>query len=391
MNKNSVFDYPLFAMGFRIFFALAGLSALVLIAIWNAIYQNGLHLDNYYPRSLWHAHEMLLGYASAVIAGFLLTAVKNWSGLAVIKPNQLASLSFLWLYGRILSFYSGLLPDELIAGVDLAFLPTLAYFLSKPLIKTVDLKNLVFIVMLFIMMIANGLMHAEILGYAEHSAGIGITILVAMMVLMIVFIAGRLFPFFTERGLSGVICIRNPILDLSAVLISLAVFLLISIDVTGALLAIMATGAVIIHLLRIAGWYDHRIWYVPLLWVLYLGYGWIILGFAGLALSAYGLVSPLLALHAFTVGGIGITTLSMMARVSLGHTGRVLKASNIMVIAFVIINFSAFARVLIPALLPAWSESVLVLANYAWLAAFSLFLFYYAPILSSARIDGQSG
>jgi uncharacterized protein involved in response to NO len=143
--------------------------------------------------------------------------------------------------------------------------------------------------------------------------------------------------------------------------------------------------------MRVSAWYDSRIWFVPLLWVLYVGYGWLILGFGLLALSAHSIVSPSLALHAFTVGGIGILTLGMMARVALGHTGRALKASNVMAIAFVLINLAALLRVLLPTLLPTWYGGFVLASSYCWLAAFSLFVYYYAPILTEARVDGQPG
>ncbi|MDD1641209.1 MAG: NnrS family protein, partial [Methylococcaceae bacterium] len=137
--------------------------------------------------------------------------------------------------------------------------------------------------------------------------------------------------------------------------------------------------------------YVQRIWYVPLLWILYAGYGWIILGFVLTALSAYTLVLPSLALHAFTLGGIGVLTLGMMARVSLGHTGRALKVSNAMAIAFVLINLAALLRVLLPIALPSWYSIIIYGSTLSWLAAFSLFMFVYAPILTNPRIDGQEG
>jgi len=391
MNNKPVFDYPLFAMGFRAFFALAGLSALAFIALWNSMSNGSLHIDNYFPASIWHAHEMLLGYSTAVIAGFLLTAVRNWTGLQTVNPDQLASLSFLWIYGRVLPFYSDLLPDVLIAAVDFAFLPALMYFVSKPLLKTGHFKNLIFTALLLLMALGNALIHAQILGVSETSAVLGLNLVVAIIVMMILVIAGRVFPFFTERGLSGVICIRNPVLDIAAIAASLAVFALLMLGVSGAVLAVAAVAAVVANVVRISGWYDRRIWFVPLLWVLYVGYGWVVLGFGLVSLAAFQLVLPSLALHAFTVGGIGILTLGMMARVALGHTGRAMKASNVMAIAFVLINLAALLRVLLPAVLPVWYGGFVLASTYSWLAAFSLFVFYYAPILSSPRVDGQPG
>ncbi|WGS88175.1 NnrS family protein [Methylomonas sp. UP202] len=391
MNNKPVFDYPLFAMGFRAFFALAGLSALALIGLWNAMSNGNLHVDHYFPGTLWHAHEMLLGYTSAVIAGFLLTAVANWTSRPTVSPDQLASLSFLWLYGRVLPFYSEWLPDVLIAAVDWSFLPALTYFVARPILQTGQYKHGVFVALLLLMALANAWIHGEVLGWSVAGAAQGLNLMAGLVVVMILVITGRVFPFFTERGLSGVICIRSPALDIAAILAGAVVFLLLLIGVSGLFLAAAAFAAAVLSLLRIAGWYNPRIWYVPLLWVLYIGYAWVIVGFVLVALSAFEWVAPALALHAFTVGGIGILTLGMMARVALGHTGRALKASNVIAIAFIAVNLAALFRVLVPALVPTWYGGLVMASAYCWLAAFSLFAFYYAPILTAPRLDGQPG
>jgi len=391
MKSHPIFDYPLFALGFRAFFALAGLAALILIVFWNAIFNGTLTSEHYYPNNYWHAHEMLLGYAVAVIAGFLLTAVKNWTGKPTLTGDQLASLCLLWLYGRILPFYAGLLPDALIALVDFAFLPALAYQVSKPIIEAKQYRNLFFIGLIMLLALGNGLIHAEMLGLQENTATIGIQLVVATIIILILIIAGRVFPFFTERGIPGTLIIRNPLLDSLSVASAVIVFALQIFGISGTLLALAAIVAVAVNVARLSGWYVQRVMYVPLLWVLYAGYGWIILGFMLTVLSAYSVVLPSLALHAFTLGGIGVLTLGMMARVSLGHTGRAMKASNAMAIAFVLINVAALFRVLLPIAMPHWYENLIYVSTLSWLAAFSLFVFVYVPILSSARIDGQDG
>lgn len=391
MNKTPVFDYPLFAMGFRAFFALAGLSALLLIAVWSSIFDGSLKTDNYFSPSFWHAHEMLLGYAVAVIAGFLLTAVRNWTGIQTIVYDKLAGLFFLWIYGRVVPFYSELLPDVLIAAIDFAFLPMLAWFVAQPLLKSGNYRNLVFVLLLLLMAAGNGLVHLDILGYSENTAWLGMNLVVAVIISMILVIAGRIFPFFTERGLNGVISIRNPQLDMLAAAMAILAFLLVLGDVNGIYLAIVATLAVVLNVVRAIGWYDRRIWFVPLLWVLYIGYAWVMLGFAMLALVAYDVVAPALAVHAFTVGGIGVLTLGMMARVALGHTGRALRVSNVIALAFVLINLAALFRALLPALLPDWYGGFVTVSTYCWLAAFSLFVLYYYPVLTEPRVDGQEG
>ncbi len=391
MKSHPIFDYPLFALGFRAFFLLAGLAALVLIVFWNALFSGSLTTEHYFSDNYWHAHEMLLGYAVAVISGFLLTAVKNWTGKPTITGDQLASLCLLWLYGRLLPFYSGMLPDLLIALVDFAFLPALAYQVSKPIFEAKQYKNLFFIGLLLLLMLGNGLIHAEMLGVLDNSAATGIQLVVATIIVLILIIAGRVFPFFTERGIPGTLIIKNPILDIVSVASAVVVFSLQLIDVSGHLLALAACIAVVANFARLSGWYVKRIWYVPLLWVLYIGYTWIISGFILTVLSAYQVVQTSLALHAFTVGGIGVLTLGMMARVSLGHTGYSLKASNAIAIAFILLNIAALFRVLLPIAMPAWYESLIYISTLSWLAAFSLFIFIYGPILTRARIDGQDG
>ena len=387
MNTHKIFNTPLFGLGFRVFFAMAGLSALILIVLWNAIFKGNLTIDHYFSDNYWHAHEMRLGYSVAVIAGFLLTAVKNWTGKPTLTGDKLAGLALLWLYGRILPFYAGLLPDALIAVIDFSFLPALAYQISKPIIQAKQFKSLVFVALLLTLTLGNILIHAEILELCQNTAWIGIQLVVGTIIIMILILAGRVFPFFVEKGLHGTLIIRNPLLDALSIGSAFTVFAMQLGAISGNLLALTAIFSVIVNSVRLAGWYVQRIWYVPLLWILYIGYGWIILGFILTALSAYSWILPSLALHAFTVGGIGALTLGMMARVSLGHTGRALRVSNAMAIGFILINLAALLRVLLPLALSNWYNILIYASTLSWLAAFSLFMFVYAPILTSPRID----
>ncbi len=391
MNDNKAFDIPFFALGFRTFFALSGLSALVLMVLWRSIYDGSLVLDNYFSNNDWHAHEMLLGYSSAVIAGFLLTAVRNWTGEQTLTGTTLAGLALLWIYGRVLPFYSGLLPDELIALVDFLFLPVLAFSVSRPLLATQYVRGYVFVALLLMMSLGNALIHLDILQWAEDTAWSGFQLVIGLIIITILIVAGRVFPFFTEKGLPGTLPLRNPLFDTLAIVSAGLVFILSFMQISGILLAIAASFAVISNILRVNNWFVFRIWFVPLLWVLYIGYAWIILGFILTALSAFDLVLPTLALHAFTIGGIGVMTLGMMARVSLGHTGRALKASQAMVLAFALINLAALVRIFMPILLPHWYADIIYVSIILWLAAFSLFAYVYAPMLNTARVDGKEG
>jgi uncharacterized protein involved in response to NO len=386
MNNKPVFDYPLFSVGFRTFFALAGLSALALIALWNTLYKGGLHIEHYYPAGIWHGHEMLLGYAVAVMAGFMLTAVKHWTGVKIVNQDQLAALGLLWTYGRVAPFYAGLLPDVLIALVDFLFLPVLAWFLCRAIVTAGQYRHLAYVGPILLMALANALIHAQVLGVLADTVS-ALNLLVGVFVVMIVMLAGKMYPQFVGRALSGFIGIRNPLLDVAAIASATAVFSCLLLNISGLLLALAAVAALVSNLLRMVVWYDRRIWFIPLLWVLYAGYGWLLLGFALLVPAAYALLPPSLALHAFTLGAIGVLSLGIMARVALGQTGRVVKASNLMTIAFLLINLAALCRVLLPvAVADGWYDNLWQLASYGWLAAFSLFMFQYTPVLTAADI-----
>lgn len=391
MKTKDIFAYPLFALGFRAFFVLAALSALMLILLWNAIIKGTLVHANYFAPAVWHAHEMLLGYSGAVVAGFLLTAVKNWTGRPTLTGAQLAGLCLLWLYGRILPFYDGLLPDSLIAIVDLLFLPVLAYHVSRPIMQAKQYSSLVFVAILLLLAVGNGLIHAEALGLLDGSANTGIELALATLIVLILVIAGRIFPYFTERAISGTLILKKPLLEALSIASAVLVFVLQLASVSGSWLAWVAGIAAMLNFTRVAGWYVPRIRYVPLLWVLYMGYGWIIVGFVLTVLAAYGLVLPVLAAHAFAVGGIAVVTLGMMARVALGHTGRALRVSNAIALAFVLINCAALLRVLLPIAWPGAYDGFIYASTLCWLAAFALFVFVYLPILTQARIDGQEG
>ena len=384
---SNYFNAPLFTLGFRLFFLLASLSALVLLIIWQQFTQGSLTNTTYFANTYWHAHEMLLGYSVAVIAGFMLTAVSHWTGKITLQGEGLVGLSLLWLYGRILPFYAGLLPKELIALVDFTFLPALTFVVGKALIQAKNYRNLAFVGLLGWLMLANACIHAQMLGFSSTSATMGINIALATIVLMIVFIAGRIFPFFIERGLKGVIIPRSPMLDYLVIGSTMVLFSLQCATESGVLLGVVALITAGLNAWRLARWSLYRISFVPLLWILYLGYCWMILGFTLTALSAWHWIAPSLAVHAFTLGGIGTLTLGMMARLSLGHTGHSLKASQPIVIAFVLINLAALFRVVMPLTLSAQQNVLFYLATLAWLGAFTLFVVVYSPILINKRVD----
>jgi len=384
-------NFVLFALGFRPFFLLAAIFAVVLMAQWVLTFVGNREFANYYGAIGWHSHEMIFGYAVAVIAGFLLTAVRNWTDIQTAAGSLLVGLTALWLVARLMPFFPGAFPPWLIAGVDIAFLPALGIALSIPLLRSVQRRNLIFLPLLGALTAADVLVHLELTGYAESSARAGTFLGLNLIVLLIVIMGGRVIPFFTERALSGVIPKRRPAIEwLSAA--SATAFLIAELLLPNSMLAGgLAALAAVSNGIRLIGWYTNRFWSVPLLWVLHLGYAWVVAGFCLKALAAIGLISPQFTVHAFSVGGIGVLTLGMMARVSLGHTGRPLTAVTPVAVAFVLINLAAVLRGILPIIFPHWLPQLVALSGSLWVAAFSLFLLIYAPILTQPRIDGQPG
>jgi uncharacterized protein involved in response to NO len=379
------------ALGFRPFFLLAGYFAVILIATWVPFFLGGFAFSSYYGQIDWHSHEMIFGYTVAVVAGFFLTAVRNWTERPTPAGGYLGAMVALWLFGRILPFFSEILPGWFIALVDLAFLPVVAVGIGVPLARSSTRRNLLFLPLLAALWTANFFVHAELLGLAPKLARKGIFLGLDLIVLLIVIMGGRVIPFFTERALPGVVVKRRSIIEWLAPS-SVVLFLMADFFFADSLLsACFAALAACANAVRLAGWYTHRYWRAPLLWVLHLGYGWIVAGFFLKVGAALGVVPPQFTIHAFTVGGIGVLTLGMMARVALGHTARPLSVGTTMVVAFGLVNFSAVTRGLLPIVLPEWFPQLIVVSGVLWITAFVVFVITYTPILTQPRIDGRPG
>jgi len=390
-KKMRRIHFTLFALGFRPFFLLAAIFAVVLIAIWAGAFVINRPLTTYYGMTGWHSHEMIFGYACAVIAGFLLTAVRNWTGMQTPAGPPLAALSALWLAGRIMPFFPEVLPYWFTALVDLLFLPALAFSLAIPLVRSGQKRNLFFIPLLGAFALADLLVHLEVMGFAYGFARAGVFLGLDLVILLIVIMGGRVIPFFTERALSGVSPKKRQWVEWSSIG-SVIAFMLAELFLPDSILVgVMAGLAAVSNGLRLAGWYTKKFWAVPLLWVLHVGYAWVVMGFCLKALAALELVSPQLTFHAFTVGGIGVLTLGMMARVSLGHTGRPLKAAGPVAFAFVLITLAAVLRGIFPIIFPYWFLQLVALSGGLWILSFLIFVVVYTPILISPRVDGGLG
>jgi len=388
-NKNPK-GFALFALGFRPFFLLAAFAAPILLFLWLMQLTGKISVSDYYSPIGWHAHEMLFGYTVAVIAGFLLTATGNWTGKKMINGVQLLILSLVFLSARIAPFITDL-PNGLIAFLDLSFIPLVAFLVAVPVIRAKQWSNIIFVPLLLTMAAANLMVHLSALGLINSSMVTGSRMMLYLVILLIVIMGGRVIPFFTERGVNGVTTKKWKWIEIlsptSVILVVVADVILMEKYIIGYL----ALFAAIVHFIRLAGWYSNKIWSVPLVWILQLAYLWFVIGFILKSLIIFDLTQNILSYHAFTVGGVGIMTLGMMARVSLGHTGREMKLNHWMVLSFVLINVAAFIRVIMPMIMTDSYMQLIQVAGWLWVIAFVIYVVVYTPMWIRPRVDGRAG
>ena len=379
----------LWATGFRPFFLLAPLLAVLLMPWWAAVLAGAAKAPTAFDPISWHAHEMLFGYTAAIIAGFLLTAVPKWTSREVVSPRGLLALTALWLGGRLAMNVPGL-PTALVAVVDLAFLPALAWVVARPIIGARSRNNYAFVPLLAVATLANLALHLRAGGLFVIPPR-GLAVGVDAVTLIMVTIGGRIIPQFTANRLH-LDADRSP--RLAKVSLGL-IWALLAADLLGLhadLTRWLALAAGIALLVRMRGWLPVPALRVPMLWILHAGWAWI-----GVALLLRGLVgvvpglAPTLATHAMTAGAVGALTLGMIARVSLGHTGRLIKATPVIATAFVLVVLAAGIRVLVPLLAPGAVVLSHGVAATAWALAMLLFLWRCAPILLTPRADKKAG
>ena len=389
-GENGSAGWAPFALGFRPLFLLAGLSAVLLMSLWPMVWRGWLAVPAYYNAVAWHGHEMLFGYSAAVIAGFLLTAVRNWTGIDTWSGPKLAMLALVWLLGRLLPWVT-LVPPAWIAVVDVAFLVLVALSLIRPLWLGQNKVNRVFFFLLLAMALANLISHLQLMGIAL-TFGDARWVMIELILLLIVLVAGRVLPFFTQAVLPSFMPKRRPWVEIASFSIIIMIIVL-------ELLPVLPTFAVavlwvlfgLVQTYRLSDWLDWRVFKMPVLWVLHTAYAWLALGALLNGLAMMELFAPMLALHALTVGAIGIFTLGMMARVARGHTGRQIDVTSSITLSFVLVNLAVVFRVFGPLLLPDVYGIWVDLSAGLWVLAFLLFAWQYLPMLVRSRIDGQPG
>ncbi len=379
--------------GFRPFFLLAALFACFAVPLWLLALGGSITPGGSSGARSWHGHEMIFGYAVAVIAGFLLTAVEKWTSRSTASGGALLALGALWLAGRVVWFSASHLPALVVAVVDGAFLPTLAWVVGRPIRAAKNTHNYGILAMLVALSLANGVTHLEALGAVTGWETTANHFALDMMTLMMLLIGARIIPPFTRNATRSDRIKHDPTWSRGALALMGALTLS---DLAGGpswLRAILALGAAVAAVIAARHWGTFATRRHPLLWILHAGYFWIVLSLLLRALAATGVVpiSPSASLHALTVGGLGALTLGMMSRVTLGHTGRMLASSPLTTVSFVLITAAAVCRVVVPELVPAWTLESWRLGGTLWCLAFGAYLWRYAPRLLGPRVDGQPG
>ncbi|MCW8910234.1 MAG: NnrS family protein [Gammaproteobacteria bacterium] len=386
--------YAFLQLGFRPFFSAAIVFSALGILAWMLVYFTGwaLPADNYVSIS-WHAHEMVFGYTLAVVSGFLLTAIKNWTGVQTLRGKPLLILFLFWLVARILPFVLNQSSLFILATVDLLFNFLLALAITQPILKVRQWQNVVFPVIGSLIFLSNLVFYSGLLGLWTDGIHYGIYSGFYILLALIFIMGRRVIPFFIEKGVDESFQAKNwQWLDVSSLLL-LAIFIVSDlINPVSMITALFAGLLFVLHSMRLYGWYTRGIWSKNLVWILYVGYAWIAFGFLLKVLSITHGISAFLAIHSFAYGGIGMITIGMMARVALGHTGRnVFDPPRILKTAFVFMLIGAVVRVIFPLINIDNYALWIGIAQVLWILAFTIVLTVYLPMLIKPRVDGQPG
>lgn len=383
---------PVWRLAFRPFFLAGSLFALLAIPLWVAVW-TGLW-PGFQPTGgwlSWHRHEMLFGFAMAIVAGFLLTAGQTWTGQPGISGNKLMALAAVWLLARLGWLFG--LPLMLLIPLDLLFMLGVTGLMARMLWVVRQKRNYPIIAVLTLMIGADVLVLCGLARNDDSLQRQGVLAGLWLVAALMAIIGGRVIPFFTQRGLGHTEAVKPWLwLDVALLVGTGLIAVLYAAGpalqqnaLLGGLFLAIAAG----HLLRLVRWYDAGIWRVPLLWSLHLAMLWLVVAAAGLALWNFGLLAnSSSSLHALSVGSMSGLILAMIARVTLGHTGRPLQLPTGIVGAFVLFNLGAAARVFLAS---EWPVTGLWMAAICWTLAFALYAWRYAPMLVAARVDGHPG
>ena len=381
----------LLSYGFRPFFLFGALYAALAVLAWLPILNGRLELWTAFGAVDWHVHEMLYGFLPAVIAGFLLTAIPNWTGRLPIQGQPLLVLVLLWLAGRGAVTFSSEI-GWLAAGlIDVAFLTMVVAATTREIIAGSNWRNLKVVGLVALLLVGNIAFHLEahIRGSAEYGTRIGI----AVTVTLIAIIGGRIVPSFTRNWLMRENPGRLPVpfarFDVMVILFSAAALALWCVLPSGQVTAVMLAIAGVLHVVRMLRWAGDRTGRDRLVLILHVGYLFVPLGFLLVAAGAAGFVMADAGIHAWMVGAAGVMTLAVMTRASLGHTGKALVATPATQMIYAAVVIAALARICL-SVEPRWGSQLLDLSAIAWCAAFFGFVVVFGPLLFGASRQMKS-
>ncbi|MDH3230695.1 MAG: NnrS family protein [Alphaproteobacteria bacterium] len=387
-----------FEYGFRPFFLGAGLQAVLAMLAW-MVWITLQQLDSGWPDlsiavpvHQWHAHELIFGYGLAVVAGFFLTAVPSWTGRQPVRGALLAVLFGLWLLARIASWTSAWLPPVAVALPELAFIGLLSYLVARALLSGWSKRNFVFLPVLTLLFVSAALHHLEAMAITGWTSAIGHLLAIDALLVLLTVIGGRVVPAFTTNVLrrEGTELLPRAADRRDTVAILMVVALLVADLVAPGTVATgwIAIAAGAAGAVRMVGWRTRHVLTSPILWVLHLGYAWLVLGllFKGFVLVT-GTVSEILALHALTIGALGCMTLGVMTRAGLGHTGRPLHVSTMIAASYLLVSLAAVIRIAWPLADLPFGDAALLASGLLWSAAFLIFTAVYWPVLTRPRVS----
>ena len=390
---RSIAGPAMLTQGFRPFFLLAGILAPLALGLSWAMIEGWIALPTAFGPIAWHYHELLFGYVAAVVAGFLLTAIPNWTGRLPLQGAPLLFLVALWLAGRVAVALSALIGAWPAALIDLAFLASFAAVILREILAGRNWRNLPIVSAVLLLLACNALSHAALLGFVDD--GIARRSAIAVIIALISLIGGRIIPSFTRNWLAKRKAEALPRsfgpfdqVTLGATVIALAWW---AAAPFAASTGVLAGLAALLNVLRLARWGGLATRAEPLVWVLHLGFLWVPTGLGLLAASVFVDAVPQSgAIHALSAGAIGTMTLAVMSRATLGHSGRALHAGRGLTAAYILVTIAALARVIASAL-PDFYTPLLLTAATAWIAAFLFFLGVCGPMLLSPRPNRLAG
>ena len=379
--------FALWNLGFRPFYLLASLFSALSILLWTIQYSGYLPFA-YLQGPVWHAHEMIFGYTIAVIAGFLLTAVRVWTNRHTPDGILLMALAALWVCGRVLV----LTPLAMTAAVfNAAFPIAVAAAIAVPLYSSRNVRNYFFVGLLILIGVLVFIVHMAWQGYFNAPPRLELQLALDVIMFIMAVVGGRVIPMFTNNGAPGTNATRHKLVEQFSLGAVILLFLVDLLQAPPLVIAAVSLAGGLIHGVRLCLWKSWRTLAVPLVWILHASYAWIVIHLLLRGGSALGLLSGFYADHALTVGAIGGLTLGMMTRTARGHTGRPLVAGRAELAMFLLIQIAALVRVFGGIVSPGLYLGSIKLSGLLWAAAFGLYAIYYWPVLTRPRLDGKPG